>query len=91
MEMIKLKAKVQCVKPWLLPVPVWMLKLLGKITGKSDIISRLTDSLQVDITHTKYTLDWTPPYSVEEGFTKSVQTPKNKKLLRLVVQNEILS
>ena len=78
-EMVKLMAKVQDVKPWLLPVPVWMLKLLGKITGKSDMISRLTDSLQVDITHTKDTLGWTPPYSVEEGFAKSVQTPRNKK------------
>jgi UDP-glucose 4-epimerase len=78
-EMIKLMAKVQDVKPWLLPFPVWTLKLLGKITGKSDMISRLTDSLQVDITHTKETLDWTPPYSVEEGFAKCVQTPRNKK------------
>ena len=78
-EMVKLMAKVQGVKPWLLPFPVWKLKLLGKITGKSDMISRLTDSLQVDITHTKETLDWTPPYSVEEGFAKSVQIPRNKK------------
>lgn len=78
-EMVKLMAKVQGVKPWLLPVPVWILKLLGKITGKSDMISRLTDSLQVDITHTKATLHWTPPYSVEEGFAKSVQIPRNKK------------
>ena len=78
-EMVKLMAKEQGVKPWLLPVPVWTLKLLGKITGKSDMISRLTDSLQIDITHTKDTLDWTPPYSVEEGFAKCVQTPRNKK------------
>lgn len=76
-EMVKLMAKVQGGKPWLLPVPVWMLKWLGKMTGKSDMISRLTDSLQVDITHTKDTLDWSPPYSVEEGFAKSVQTPKH--------------
>jgi len=78
-EMVKLMAKVQGVKPWILPVPVWTLKLLGNITGKSDVISRLTDSLQIDITHTKVTLDWTPPFSVEEGFAKCVQTPRNKK------------
>lgn len=74
-EMVKLMAKVQGVKPWLIPVPVWMLKFLGKITGKSDMISRLTDSLQVDITHTRETLDWTPPYSVEDGFAMCVQKP----------------
>lgn len=71
-EMVKLMAKVQGVTPWLLPIPVSMLILLGKVTGKSDMISRLTDSLQVDITHTKETLGWTPPYSVNEGFTKCV-------------------
>jgi UDP-glucose 4-epimerase len=81
-EMVKLMAKVQGGKPWLLPVPVWMLKWLGKMTGKSDMISRLTDSLQVDITHTKDTLDWTPPFSVEEGFAKSVQTPKHTSQTR---------
>ena len=79
-EMVKLMAKVQDVKPWLLPIPVWMLKLLGKMTGKSDMISRLTDSLQVDITHTKETLSWTPPYSVEQGFEKCVQNPSSQTL-----------
>jgi UDP-glucose 4-epimerase len=81
-ETVKLMAKVQCVKPWLVPVPVWMLKFLGKITGKSDMISRLTDSLQVDITHTKETLDWTPPYSVEGGFAMCAQKPieNNEKI-----------
>jgi UDP-glucose 4-epimerase len=74
-EMVKLMAKVQGVKPWLVPVPVWMLQFLGKVAGKSDIISRLTDSLQVDITHTKETLEWTPPYSVEESFAMCVQKP----------------
>lgn len=79
-EMVKLMAKVQNVKPRLLPVPVWVLKLLGKLIGKSKMISRLTESLQIDITHTKETLDWRPPYSVEEGFAKCVQNKKvNKK------------
>jgi UDP-glucose 4-epimerase len=74
-EMVKLMAKVQGVKPLLLPIPVWMLKLLGKITIKSEMISRLTDSLQVDISQTKETLGWKPPYSVEEGFAKCIQKP----------------
>jgi hypothetical protein len=37
------------------------------------MISRLSDLLQVDITYTKDTLDWTPLYLVEEDFAKSVQ------------------
>jgi nucleoside-diphosphate-sugar epimerase len=74
-QMVKLMAKVQGVKPLLIPIPVSMLKFLGNITGTSAMISRLTDSLQVDITHTKNTLNWSPPYSVEEGFKMSVQKP----------------
>ena len=37
------------------------------------MISRLTDSLRVDITHTQETLDWTPPLSVKEGFAKCIE------------------
>ena len=72
-SMVKLMAEVQGVKPLLVPLPVWSLKLLGKITGKSDMISRLTDSLRVDITHTQETLNWTPPFSVKEGFAKCIE------------------
>tara|TARA_Y100000766_G_scaffold279233_1_gene287139 strand:- start:2797 stop:3735 length:939 start_codon:yes stop_codon:yes gene_type:complete len=76
-DMVKLMAKVQGNKPRLLPVPVWILKLLGKLIGKPDMISRLTESLQVDITHTKEVMDWKPPHSVEQGFTKCVQNKNN--------------
>jgi nucleoside-diphosphate-sugar epimerase len=71
--MVKLMAEVQGIKPILIPLPVWSLKLLGKITGKSDMISRLTDSLRVDITHTQERLNWTPPFSVKEGFAKCIE------------------
>ena len=71
--MIRLMAKVQGSKPFLLPVPVSVLKLFGKLFGKSDMVSRITDSLEVDISHTKETLNWKPPYSIESGFAKSVR------------------
>lgn len=67
-EMVALMAKVQG-KPNLgIPVPLWCFKLAGKLLGKQAVIDRLTGSLQLDITHTKNTLNWTPPYSVEDGF-----------------------
>lgn len=71
--MVKLMADVQGIKPLLIPLPIWSLKFIGKLTGKSDMISRLTDSLRVDITHTQETLDWTPPLSVKEGFAKCIE------------------
>ncbi|MBH0048914.1 UDP-glucose 4-epimerase family protein [Pseudoalteromonas sp. SWYJZ19] len=67
-EMVALMAKVQGKKNLAIPVPVWCFKLAGKLLNKGDVIDRLTGSLQLDITHTKNTLDWAPPYSVEHGF-----------------------
>lgn len=74
--MVKLMSDVQAVKPFLVPVPVWVLKLIGKLTGKSDMISRLTDSLHVDTTHTQNTLGWKPPFVVKEGFKKCTEKKK---------------
>jgi UDP-glucose 4-epimerase len=67
-EMIALMSKVQNKANLSLPVPVWLYKLVGKLLSKEDVIDRLTGSLQLDIEHTKNTLDWKPPYSVEHGF-----------------------
>lgn len=67
-EMVDLMAKVQGKRNVALPVPVWCFKLAGKLLNKAEMIDRLTGSLQLDITHTKNTLNWTPPYPVEHGF-----------------------
>lgn len=77
-EIVSLIAKVKSKKNFSLPVPVWCLKLAGKILNKSDIVNRLTGSLQLDITYTKNTLNWTPPYSIEHGFKLASKSLYNK-------------
>lgn len=72
-EMVALMAKVQGLPNYSLPLPVWCFHLLGKLLSKQDVIDRLVGSLQVDITHTKNTLNWTPPFSIEEGFAKCTE------------------
>lgn len=67
-EMVAQMAKVQNKPNLAIPVPVWCFKLAGKLLGKQAVIDRLTGSLQLDIAHTKNTLNWSPPYSVEHGF-----------------------
>lgn len=65
----------------LLPVPLWCYRLAGKVTGKTHVVNRLLGSLQVDITHTKNTLGWTPPQTLEEGFKETADaflSNKNK-------------
>lgn len=56
---------------WQLPVPIWCYKLAGKLFKKSDVVDRLTGSLQIDISHTKKTLGWKPPQTLEEGFKQA--------------------
>lgn len=54
-----------------IPVPQKVFQIAGKVFGKSDVIDRLLGSLQVDITHTKQTLDWVPPQKIEDGFKEA--------------------
>lgn len=58
--------------PRLLPVPMHWIQSLAKVAGKSAIADRLCGSLQLDIQHTKQTLDWNPPLSFEEGIKRCV-------------------
>lgn len=55
----------------LLPVPPALLKLGAGLIGKRDMAQRLLGSLQVDITHTRETLGWTPPISVDAGLRRA--------------------
>ena len=70
-EIVSLMAKVQGKANLSLPVPVFFFNLAGKIFGKQSVVDRLVGSLQVDIEHTKKTLNWHPPFSVEDGFKLS--------------------
>lgn len=56
----------------LLPVPVGMLQLLGRLTGKRGEIARLCGSLVVDTELTRRELGWSPPLSVDESLARTV-------------------
>ncbi|MDP5145067.1 SDR family oxidoreductase [Shewanella sp. ULN5] len=58
----------------LLPVPLWCYRLVGKLSGKTDVVDRLLGSLQVDISHTKDTLGWVPPQTLEQGFKETAES-----------------
>lgn len=47
----------------LLPVPIALLALPLKLIGKGAMASQLFGDLEVDITHTRRTLNWSPPVS----------------------------
>jgi nucleoside-diphosphate-sugar epimerase len=56
----------------LFPVPPSLLQLGANLLGKGDTAQRLLGNLQVDIGHTRNTLNWNPPVSVDEGLRRAV-------------------
>ena len=57
----------------LVPVPVPLLRLAGSALGKRAEIDRLVGSLQINSSHTRQVLGWTPPVSIQEGIRRMVQ------------------
>jgi nucleoside-diphosphate-sugar epimerase len=57
-------------KPWLMPVPMKLIQLVATMLGKKAIADRLCGNLQVDISHTKDVLGWTPPITLEQGLAR---------------------
>jgi len=72
-EMVREMARAIHKPSWQLPIPIWCYKLVGKLFNKSEVVDRLTGSLQVDISHTKETLGWKPPQTLQEGFKQTAK------------------
>jgi UDP-glucose 4-epimerase len=58
----------------LIPVPAYLLTTAATLLGKRDLIQRLCGSLQVDISHTKQILNWSPPLSVTDALQKTADS-----------------
>lgn len=57
----------------LLPCPPALLKLVGRLVGRSDQIDRLLGSLRIDSNKIRRELDWTPPYSLQQGLQATAE------------------
>lgn len=67
-EMLRRMARALGKPARLIPVPSAWLESGAALLGKRAVAQRLCGSLQVDTSHTRETLNWTPPVSVDEGF-----------------------
>ncbi|SEH84776.1 Nucleoside-diphosphate-sugar epimerase [Rhizobium tibeticum] len=56
----------------LVPCPCAVLRILGRATGKGELVSRLTDWLEVDISDTRGLLDWNPPFDMRNALKRSL-------------------
>jgi len=55
------------------PCPPALLRLSGKLTGKSQQLERLLGSLQVDTYKIRTDLNWMPPYSLRQGLQMTTE------------------
>jgi nucleoside-diphosphate-sugar epimerase len=70
-ELVCMLASVLRVPNRCLAVPPALLRVAGRLTGRSAQVARLLDDLQVDSSHIAEVLGWQPPYTVEQGLTET--------------------
>jgi nucleoside-diphosphate-sugar epimerase len=56
----------------LIPVPVGLLQVCGRLTGRQALVTQLCGSLTLDIALTRERFTWSPPVSVDEALTRTV-------------------
>lgn len=71
-DLVRALAGASQVSARLVPVPVWLLRVLTSAIGKGAVLQRLAGNLQVDISHARAQLGWNPPVSVSEGLRRVV-------------------
>ena len=57
----------------LFPFPVTIMRLAGKLIGKSGAVNRLTGSLTVDSSKIRAELGWSPPFSMDYGLKETAE------------------
>jgi nucleoside-diphosphate-sugar epimerase len=57
----------------LIPVPASWLFLSGKLLGRSTEVQRLLESFTIDSSRIRSQLEWSPPFSVDQGMKETAQ------------------
>ena len=70
--LIKMLADGLGVSPRLFPISVRLMRVLAAVGGERSTVDRLVQSLVIDATHVHNTLDWEPPYSMEQGINDTI-------------------
>lgn len=73
-ELLRMIANAMGQNARLFPVPVPLLRVVGRALGRLNEVDRLVGSLQVDSSATREVLGWSPPVSVEEGIRRMVMS-----------------
>ncbi len=62
----------------LFPFTLTLMRLAGKLFGKSDAVERLVGSLTIDSSKIQRELGWKPPYTMEQGLKETGEWFKEK-------------
>ena len=71
-ELIRLIADKMSKKNRLIPLHPALLRAVARLLGRNAEVSRLVESLQIDISSTVESLAWTPPMSLQDGIGSAV-------------------
>lgn len=71
--LIRRTASALEVSAHLLPFPPYLMRLAGKLVGKSSAVDRLTGSLTVDSSKIRRDLGWKPPFTMAEGLLETAK------------------
>lgn len=56
----------------ILPVPLILFRIAGRLTGKKAVVDRLIGDLRLDSSKGRELLHWRPPFSVEQGINATI-------------------
>lgn len=77
-QFTNLIAKALGKKVFQLPIPVSLMRLIGKLTGRTSMVNQLYGNLEVDSSNIKEVLGWTPPFTMMQAMTSLRDSGKNK-------------
>jgi nucleoside-diphosphate-sugar epimerase len=77
-KLIRLVATALNRRAWLLPFPPVLMRLAGKLAGKSMAADRLLGSLVVDSGKIRRELGWKPPFTMAEGLAVTAKWYKGR-------------
>ena len=77
-ELLRSAASALNVPARILPFPVVLLRIAGRLLGKSAAVERLCGSLRVDSSHIRQQLDWKPPFTTQQGLEITAEWFQNR-------------
>lgn len=72
-ELVRRLARALGVEARLLRVPPGVLRVAGLLAGRRSAVDRLLGSLQVDSSHLRHRLRWTPPFTLDAGLAETAR------------------